>query len=77
MPMQDSRLAKSQRWVRNIASKYHDDFADALRIAICKFSEPIAFNSVIAYTFPMSKWLNDDDPTNGKTQQGKLYMDFD
>lgn len=45
---------------------HFNDFANTLQTAICKFSEPIAFNSVIAYTFPMSKWLHDGDPTNGK-----------
>lgn len=51
---------------KQLSTWYEDAFADTEQIAICKFSEPIAFNSVIAYTFPMSKWLHDGDPTNGE-----------
>lgn len=31
---------------------------DLLDIAICRFSEPIAFNSILAYTYVMVKDLN-------------------
>lgn len=53
--------------------RYRRDGADFGSIAICKFSEPIAFNSVIAYTFHMSKWLHDNDGTNGEPQRENIY----
>lgn len=49
--------------------EYRHGFADTGRIAICKFSEPIAFNSVMAYTFPMSAWLHDGNDHNGELAQ--------
>lgn len=50
-----------------LLQQYGDGFANTQRLAICKFSEPIAFNSVIAYAFPMSKWLHDGDGDKGES----------
>ena len=44
--------------------------------ALCKFSEPIAFNSVVAYAFPMSQWLHDGDATNASFYAGALVSAY-
>jgi MFS family permease len=44
--------------------------------AICKFSEPIAFNSVISYAYVMVPYLFDGDDTNASFYAGLLISAY-
>lgn len=45
-------------------------------LAICKFSEPIAFNSVISYAYVMVPYLFDGDDTNASFYAGLLVSAY-
>ncbi|KAK5174998.1 uncharacterized protein LTR77_000134 [Saxophila tyrrhenica] len=47
-----------------------------ITLAICKFSEPIAFNSVISYAYVMVPWLFDGDGTNASFYAGLLVSAY-
>jgi MFS family permease len=44
--------------------------------AICRFSEPIAFNSILAYTYAMVKDLHDGDETDASFYAGLLVSAY-
>ena len=62
----------------------HQPHEESLRIhrvllthtAICRFSEPIAFNSILAYTYVMVKDLNDGDDTDASFYAGLLVSAY-
>ncbi|KAI8630461.1 MFS general substrate transporter [Xylariaceae sp. FL1651] len=45
-------------------------------LAICRFSEPIAFNSILAYTYVMVKDLNGGDDTDASFYAGLLVSAY-
>lgn len=45
-------------------------------LAICRFSEPIAFNSILAYTYIMVQDLNGGDDTNASFYAGLLVSAY-
>ncbi|KAI0127873.1 major facilitator superfamily domain-containing protein [Xylariales sp. AK1849] len=45
-------------------------------LAICRFSEPIAFNSILAYTYVMVKELNGGDDTDASFYAGLLVSAY-
>ncbi|KAF2463095.1 MFS general substrate transporter [Lindgomyces ingoldianus] len=45
-------------------------------VAICRFSEPIAFNSILAYSYVMVKDLHNGDETNASFYSGLLISAY-
>lgn len=45
-------------------------------LAICRFSEPIAFNSILAYTYVMVKDLHNGDETDASFYAGLLVSAY-
>lgn len=46
------------------------------RLAICRFSEPLAFNSILAYSYVMVKDLHGGDETNASFYSGLLVSAY-
>jgi MFS family permease len=71
-PFPSANSQFSVRVLLTSLTKYHANCFPA----ICRFSEPIAFNSILAYTYAMVKDLHDGDETDASFYAGLLVSAY-